>query len=94
MDNMLEIHKRLHHADLELDKKDLTLTVSRGQRDKPGCQAEEGVWIMDEIRKRDRIASGGPREGERDKVVKVMIMNSHREFLQPLGGITITTSYL
>ena len=91
---MLAVHKRLYHANLELDDKDFTLSVSRGQRDKLGRQAEEGVRIVDEIRNRDRIALQGPREGEKDKVEKIIIMNSRREFLQPLGGIRTTTSYL
>ena len=92
--NVLAQHSRDFHAGLNLSAKDFTLTVSRGQGNKLDRQAEEGVMILEDIKLRDRLESGLMREEEREDVRKVIIMNSRREFLQPLGGIKVKTSYL
>ena len=56
-------------------------------------QAEEGTRILEEIALRDKLASTivERRDGEEKNAI---VMNSRREFYQPLGGIIAKAAYL
>ena len=64
------------------------MEVSRGKKSAFQPQAEEGAKIVLEIDNRDRMALGKEVQEveEKDNIRKIIILNSRREFHQPLGG--------
>ena len=90
-DSVLFQHAIQHHPHLTLDRKDYDLKVTRHHSTPISRQAEEGTRIMLDLAS-DRGANflmEGEGEGG-----SVEIVNSRREFHQPLGGIRTPTTYL
>ena len=89
--NVLHQHVSQHHPLQHLGRNDFTLQVTGRQRTAVGRQAEEGVRIMQEMANKDLTNStkvGG------QKYTKLVLLNSKREFHQPLGGIRVQTKYI
>ena len=92
-DNVLHQHRVDFHPDQRLEQENFTFKVKPSQG---GClqrQAEEGTKIMLEIQNRNRMARGMKVE-EREGVTRTIVMNSRREFHQPLGGVETRTAYI
>ena len=91
-DSVLSNHVQLFHANQSMTTIDFTMEVVSQQALPIQRQAEEGVAIIAEIAERDNLAKAGVRE--RGELRRIEIMNSRREFQQPLGGLKCKTSYL
>ena len=92
-DNVLAQHTRTYHPDETLTLRDFALEQLGIQGAPLRRQAEEGARILAAIAHRDSLATM-PR-GERDREEKqAIVMNSRREFFQPLGGIIMRPGYL
>ena len=91
-DNVLHAHRQQYHANQNITEENFLMEVMSQQQLPLERQAMEGVAIIAAIGDRDNLRKVvGRQETEHEEVV---IMNSRREFQQPLGGIKCSTSYL